>query len=56
MSVPSRIIELVELFERNIDSYKSGVYNETQVRNEFINPFFTELGWDVENKRGYAEA
>ena len=56
MSVPSRIVELVELFERNIDSYKSGVYNETQVRNEFINPFFTELGWDVENKKGYAEA
>ena len=43
MSVPSRIIELVELFERNIASYKSGNYNETQVRLEFINPFFEGL-------------
>ena len=56
MSVPSRIVELVELFERNIESYKSNNFNETQVRREFLDPFFTELGWDVENKRGYAEA
>jgi len=56
VSAPKRIIELVGLFERNISSYKSGIYNETQVRNEFINPFFTELGWDVENRKGYAEA
>ncbi|MFZ0456749.1 MAG: DNA methyltransferase [Ignavibacteriaceae bacterium] len=56
MSVPSRIIELVELFDRNIESYKSNNFNETQVRREFLDPFFTELGWDVENKRGYAEA
>jgi len=56
MSVPKIIIELVERFDRNIDSYKNGHYNETQVRNEFINPFFEALGWDVINKAGYAEA
>ncbi len=56
MSVPSKVIELVERFENNIEAYKSGQYNETQVRREFIDPFFSELGWDVDNRRGYAEA
>ncbi len=56
MSAPSKIIELVERFDRNIDSYKAGNYNETQVRREFIDPFFKELGWDIDNRKGYAEA
>jgi len=56
MSAPKEIMDLVERFNNNIDSYKSGNYNETQVRLEFINPFFEALGWDVSNKRGYAEA
>ena len=56
MSVPSKVIELVERFESNIEAYKSGQYNETQARREFIDPFFSELGWDVDNRRGYAEA
>jgi type I restriction-modification system DNA methylase subunit len=46
---------LVERFERNIDAYHSPAYNETQVRREFIDPFFEALGWDVANKAGYAE-
>ncbi|KAF5435064.1 Type I restriction-modification system, DNA methylase subunit, partial [Candidatus Methanophagaceae archaeon] len=28
---------------------------ETQVRREFIDPFFDALDWDVSNKQGYAE-
>ncbi len=56
MKVPARIIELVETFNRNIDSYKGPNYNETQVRREFIDPFFVELGWDVNNTNGLAEA
>ncbi|MBT4484228.1 MAG: N-6 DNA methylase [Candidatus Latescibacteria bacterium] len=56
MAAPDKIIELVERFDRNIDAYKSGHYNETQVRHEFIDPFFIALGWDVNNEEGYAEA
>jgi adenine-specific DNA-methyltransferase len=56
MSVPDRIKELIETFENNLESYKKGNYNETQVRREFIDPFFEELGWDVTNRQGYAEA
>jgi hypothetical protein len=56
MTVPTGILDLVERFEQNLDAYKQGNYNETQVRREFIDPFFEELGWDITNKQGYAEA
>jgi len=56
MSIPERIKKSVETFHYNLDSYKKGNYNETQVRREFIDPFFEELGWDITNKQGYAEA
>ncbi|MEA1936374.1 MAG: DNA methyltransferase, partial [Thermodesulfobacteriota bacterium] len=56
MSAPEEIHELIERFDRNLDTYRSGRYNEAQVRQEFINPFFNALGWDVYNKQGYAEA
>jgi hypothetical protein len=53
---PKQISELVERFDRQLDAYKSGQYNETQLRREFLDPFFAVLGWDVDNKEGYAEA
>ncbi len=56
MPAPQIILELIERFDRNIDAYKSGAYNETQVRREFIDPFFEALGWDVNNTSGHAEA
>jgi predicted type IV restriction endonuclease len=56
MPAPQIIIDLIERFERNLDDYKSGSYNETQVRHEFIDPFFEALGWDVNNQAGNAEA
>ncbi|HEX2241491.1 MAG TPA: restriction endonuclease subunit M, partial [Actinomycetota bacterium] len=46
---------MVERFERNRASYESPHYNETQVRREFVDPFFKALGWDVDNEAGYAE-
>ena len=56
LAAPGEIAKLVERFERNVESYRSGLYNETQLRREFIDPFFKALGWDVDNERGYAEA
>jgi len=29
---PEKVIRLVDRFDRNIDAYRSGKYNETQVR------------------------
>ncbi len=43
-------------FQEQYDSYRSPSYNETQLRREFIDPFFKALGWDVDNEQGYAEA
>ncbi len=51
----NQISSLVERFERNIDAYRCPAYNETQLRREFVDPFFESLGWDVTNKAGYAE-
>jgi hypothetical protein len=56
MAVPNEIRELVERFERNREAYRSAHYKETQLRREFIDPLFIALGWDVENRQGYAEA
>ncbi len=56
MGVPEKIRQLVETFDRNIETYKNQGYNETQIRREFLDPFFEALGWDVANKKGYAQA
>jgi hypothetical protein len=56
MSTPDSIRQLVARFEEHRDSYRAGKYNETQLRREFLDPFFETLGWDVFNKQGYAEA
>jgi hypothetical protein len=56
LPTPPIILDLVERFERNSEAYKSGNYNETQVRREFIDPMFKVLGWDIDNEQGYAEA
>ncbi|MFH1616867.1 MAG: DNA methyltransferase [Planctomycetota bacterium] len=56
MTMPKEILHLVESFERNLDSYKTQQYNETQLRHEFIDPFFIALGWDVNNDAKNAPA
>ncbi len=56
MTASQEICELVERFDRNREAYRSGTYNETQLRREFVDPFFKLLGWDVNNEKGYAEA
>ncbi len=56
MTAPAAVGRLVDLFDSNRESYRSGQYNETQLRREFLDPFFEALGWDVHNRQGYAEA
>jgi predicted type IV restriction endonuclease len=55
-SIPQEVRELVERFDRNRDAYRSPSYNETQLRREFLDPFFVALGWDIDNRAGWAEA
>jgi len=51
---PAEIIELVDKFERNLEAYKNPNYKEEQLKQEFINPFFKALDWDVDNTQGAA--
>lgn len=43
---------LVGVFNKNKKSYKSTKYNETQLRNDFLDPFLMSFGWDVNNEAG----
>jgi len=56
MAVPQEVLDLIERFERDRDVYRSKTYNETQLRREFLDPFFKALGWDVHNTAGHAPA
>lgn len=56
MAAPPSILELVARFREHVDDYTSGRYNETQLRRDFLDPFFRELGWDMDNSSGYAES
>jgi hypothetical protein len=55
LAVPGKVLELIDRFHRNLAAYRQNTYNETQLRREFIDPFFKSLGWDVDNEKGYAE-
>ncbi|HAJ79595.1 MAG TPA: restriction endonuclease subunit M, partial [Fibrobacteres bacterium] len=56
MAIPKQLHDLINKFKEHSTSYTSSSYNEAQLRQEFLNPFFDALGWDVSNKQGYAEA
>ena len=56
MPAPDRVLELVERFQREEAAYTSGRYNETEARQEFIDPLFEALGWDIGNRGGAAAA
>lgn len=50
------IEQYVERFDQHINDNKSGNYNESQARTDFINPFFEALDWDINNKGGLTES
>lgn len=54
-SSKAEIHRLVEKFKNNHAAFINPKYNETQLRREFLDPFFEALGWDVSNKAGVAE-
>lgn len=45
----SQLTELVRSFNNNRKTFTSTNYNETQLRNDFLNPFLKSFGWDVDN-------
>jgi len=55
MPAPVPILSLIERFEFHRQAYIQGNYNETQLRREFVDKFFSALGWDVDNNKGFSE-
>lgn len=44
-----QIAKLIDKYKRLLEAGKVKSYNEAQTRNEFIEPFFQFLGWDMRN-------
>lgn len=50
--IKNKIHTLVEKYEANKEYYRTSNFNETRVRNEFLDPLFEALGWDIRNSAG----
>ena len=46
------IKDLVKKYHSNRETYLKANYNETQLRTDFLDPFFELLGWDIKNSEG----
>ena len=44
--------DLVKKYHSDRESYQKPSYNETQLRTDFLDPFFELLGWDIKNSAG----
>jgi TaqI-like C-terminal specificity domain/N-6 DNA Methylase/Eco57I restriction-modification methylase len=56
MAEPPEIIDLIGRFREHEAAYMAAAYNETSLRDDFLDPFFAALGWDLNNSSGYAQA
>ena len=54
MSAPESVIKLCETFAEHREHFRSGNYNEFQLRKQFLDPLFEALGWDMANSQGLA--
>jgi len=48
--------ELVSQFGKRRPHYKSQSYDEAALRNDYLNPFWRALGWDLENLEGLPQS
>ena len=48
----AELVRLVAQFEKNFKLYQSPAYSEASVRQDFLDPLFRALGWDVGNRLG----
>lgn len=46
------ISELIQKYKLERVNYLRTIYNETQLRNDFIDPLLKCMGWDVDNEKG----
>tara|TARA_R110000782_G_scaffold80846_1_gene159782 strand:+ start:10836 stop:13904 length:3069 start_codon:yes stop_codon:yes gene_type:complete len=48
----AQLKELVSTFEKGIKTFRDSKYNETQLRNDFVDSLLMSFGWDVDNEAG----
>ncbi len=56
MPLPEAIAEKIDTFTLHRSTYASAQYNETLLRDDFLDPFFRELGWDLTNTASLSHA
>ena len=54
MPAPDIVLKLCETFAEHREHFRSGNYNEFQLRKQFLDPLFEALGWDMANTQGLA--
>lgn len=52
MNTIENLKKLVEKYHNNLNYYRSAIYNETQLRTDFLDQLFAILGWDITNTSG----
>lgn len=50
MPAPDALLRLVDRFDQDRKVFVSTDYKEEQLHAEFLNPFFTALGWDMDRR------
>jgi hypothetical protein len=56
MTAPPVVSKLVRQFHEHRNQLMSPNYKEARLRQDFLDEFFTALGWDVGNKHGWTES
>src|SRR6266853_842153 len=56
ISFEKELNRLVAAFEKGIGEFKGPGYVEAQLRDDFLNPLFRALGWDLENQAGLIQS
>jgi hypothetical protein len=52
---PDAVKRLVDRFDQDRKVFLSGDYKEEQLRLEFLNPFFTAFGLDMDNRQDLSD-
>ena len=54
-SFAAELDRLVASFDRNFQQLTDPTYSEARLRQDFLDPFFRALGWDLENHAGLVQ-
>lgn len=50
------LAHLVARFSKDVRAYTGPDYSEARLRDDFLNPLFAALGWDISNRAGLIQS